>query len=256
MIKYQLSTLMGTSILFFGCTKQDLANKLSHEKVVSKSSSISSADYFRGIFFLDGPLVNVLGPYKKLSLINIVHNQHSIESLRKTENNIIGYIETNDKGYLNHFKQMVTSGDYHSVKLAITRGQNILFKAIYKKYGVIINSQNINQVLSKKISASARKINSSSYSEIAQNLSRYISSDSASTEPPANYLNQNVDVDEDEYFWVYLYGALAIGAVLTLIIGPDGKGTDVPQMLNSKNSSFAYEDYLSTITLNCENRNY
>lgn len=83
------------------------------------------SDYFRAVYFLDGPLVSALGDYQHLPYAKGSYDAKSLREARDRQNKMLAFIEKKHPRYFSSFKEKVTSGDYSIVQTAVQEGLSI-----------------------------------------------------------------------------------------------------------------------------------
>lgn len=121
-VKCHVGPFMAATIMFVSCTKDKTVAKLSTPKTSqtagknARIQSITNEDFFRGLMFLDGPVTSYLGDYSVLNISAHITDPKQRQAATDYENNIMTQIEAANPGYLEAFRENVSSGDYASVE--------------------------------------------------------------------------------------------------------------------------------------------
>jgi SdpC family antimicrobial peptide len=122
-VRNQLYIVLAVFLSLFSCSEEPTNGDRSDVNPV-----YTADDYFRAVYFVDGPLTTALGEYGKLSVTRFSDEQ-SIAEARKQQAKVLGYIREKHPHFLATFRQNVASGDYHIVQAAVKEGVRVYKEA-------------------------------------------------------------------------------------------------------------------------------
>ena len=247
-------SLLAVLFVIHGCSKKDVT---SVKTSTASTAAVTPEDYFKAVFFLDGPLAQNLGDYSKLSPGNILADANKLAGLRTIEEKTVAYISSVNKNFFTDFKANVTSGNYSTVENAI-KGSSTLFADALTHVtdlkqaslnspnpadpAMVEASRQFSPIGNLPISASIDKLRSIITPSVqAGALS------SLTTAPSAT-------VSFYQYTVVFLYVGGFIAFALAVVVPASIEAKELHGIATLNNSnSYLHQDYISTVTSNFVN---
>jgi hypothetical protein len=246
-IKYKLGAFMATLFMMASCSEE-----MTGSNNIDRAS-LSARDYFRAVYFIDGPLAAALGEYKELSFTSFTDDKNVITKVRDFQDQVIAYISSKRPQFLDEFKQKITSGDYNVVRAAIKDGTKEYLEALNALSENRMSEAETSEVAEKYLSKYGKK-KSISTAELVSNIKSF-SKERENTEmrtvaDPADIAEEKRMVHIEQYFWLYIDAAAAVVVIIVLILAAPEDGLAASNSLLSQDDSYVFEDYVSTITTN------
>jgi len=249
--KNSLSFILIFSFFLFGCSKEQNSIVDKKEKTLAQTPT-TSADYFRAVFFLDGPLMNKLPEYQQQSINKIIADQPDlIKNIRNVQNDIINYIRQKDESFFDNFKAKITSGNYDQVNNAVDNAIPVLSDALKNLQNSPTAVVDINNARK-----SYKNLSSASKNSLIANMQAALKSRNG-------FRNSNSDAEAGRWLattetvsaYVYTVVVVIAGgfiAIAVVLAAPDEPGgtIDATGILQSNKDSYAFQEYMSTITSN------
>jgi SdpC family antimicrobial peptide len=98
---------------------------------VFSNTNFSGEEIYKGVFFLDGEVANLIPEYEGIRLADVV-SAEVISKYQAKENKVIEIIKSNNPTFFEEFKNDMTSGNHIQVQNAIKRGVEILKNTLEK----------------------------------------------------------------------------------------------------------------------------
>ena len=238
------------------CTRSTVTTKAVENEVASilnsgNCLSYDKKDYFNAIFFMSGPLVSHIGTFEGLKLPNLTTDTTKINQVRTEQAKVLDYIDSAYPAFLASFKSQVTSGNFDTVKAAITEGTTKYLDALDAIYSP---SEDSTEEFATEFLTSEGEVDGLSTTQIKNKIasfSSYVTNTRTASSPPYIYKTRTVYVHT--YFWLYLAAAAALAVVIVAVVAARQEYPDNPVL--DRSSSFLLDDYVSDITANfsCSN---
>ncbi|WP_160717524.1 hypothetical protein [Chitinophaga solisilvae] len=248
-IKYQLCQLLVIAFLFYSCSKDNVKREPEPGKAAVK---VTDSDYFKAVFFLDGPLVKNLGDYQALSVSRMVDDDKALKEIRATENKVLEYIESSSAGFFVDFKAKVTSGDYSQVSAAMKEGARQYLEAIVHLNGQKKLDDELGKAVVQEFTKKYGSLESVSKTDLARNIRHFAKEANSIVAPAADssesYYQVTSTVHTQTASLLYYYAAAAVLIIIVIVLGY----TPNEQLLNddlTKTNGFGFDDYSSMITI-------
>jgi hypothetical protein len=227
---YRIAVLIALNVIFFSCSKQN------NSFISGSSNNYTDIEIFKGVVFLDGPVVDKLGDFKELGVEYLTEDKVKIENIRKFRNQIIDNIAKKNPNYFTNFKNKMLSGNYELIREELQKVNETISVAI----------PDISSLPEKEIRAFTKELksamgNNPSIKEIKVAIKKSVDNKSeVISGKELNTRGTHYDSIYDTYKYIYLAIAAAVAAVLILIIF-------AAQEEIGENQSFLQEEFYSTI---------
>ena len=262
-----LGLTLAAVFLFSSCSRShaDKSSRLSQLKV--SSTDMTGENYFKAVFFIDGPLSIALEDYQELSISKLAPNADVLKKARDFQNKIIDHLRAEDASFFDHFRTAITSGNYTLVKSTINSAAKRYLGALSTLTGKDLSDVHPESVI-RDFSKQYGNAGGLSKAEVAKNIkefaaqkahSRTIALDeTAPGDPDPGLVASANTVYVQNYFWVYIAAAAAVAVILFVFLDQVPPGPTPPTFppidttgpLLGDNSSYVKDDYISTVTLN------
>lgn len=248
-IRYKLGAVMAFFFLTVSCADEGAGG----EKVIAKSV-YAAADYFRAIYFIDGPAANMLGDYQQLSISSLTDDSNIIKEVRSFQDRVVEYIGEKHPTFFKEFNAQVTSGDYSVVKTAIKGGVHEYMEALQALSNEKVSATETSAMAKRYLAKyGAKRMSKSEFASSVKAFSKDVTDEKLSSgEKAADLVGSSRIVVTDYYYWVYVAAAVAVAVVLVVLwdaapvdppIDPIDPGTPIETEV-----SYLFDDYAATIT--------
>ncbi|MES1249476.1 MAG: hypothetical protein ABUL46_02265, partial [Chitinophaga rupis] len=222
-----LGLTLAVVFLFSSCSRSHVANSSSISQLKLSNSDLTGENYFKAVFFIDGPLSVALEDYQEFSINRLAPNAETLKKTRDFQNKVIDYIRSGDAAFFDHFKTSITSGNYSVVKSTINSSAKRYLSALSALTGKSLTDVHPASLIND-FSKKYGDTRSLSKAQIAKDIKEFAvqtaqtkTTDQVGVTPgdtdPGLVASANT-VYYQNYFWVYIAAAAAIAAILFVFL--------------------------------------